>query len=57
MQINATKLLNLLGKVVLTKQAEAKKTMVDITNLNSGIYLMKIKYRNGQTETKRITIQ
>ena len=55
-QINATKLINLMGKVVISEHPEEKKITIDISNLNSGIYLLKIIHINGQTETKRVMI-
>ena len=57
MEIEITKLVNLLGKVAIYKQPEATMTTIDISSLNSGVYLLEISYRNGQTEIKRVMIR
>jgi Leucine-rich repeat (LRR) protein len=56
-EIKATKVVNLMGKVVVSEHPKAKKTTIDISNLNNGVYLLEINYRKGLTDTKRIMIR
>jgi hypothetical protein len=42
---------NNLGQLLLTSE---KTDQVDISSLSDGIYFVKIKAENGQTETKKV---
>lgn len=47
---------NVLGKQVVTTKFEGTSKNIDIANLNSGIYIVKIE-ENGNTATKKLVIK
>lgn len=52
-EIESTQIYNLSGKLV--RQYNPKESLLDITNISSGVYLVKIKYKGGE-KVQRIII-
>lgn len=52
--IKSTSIFDLLGKQVFAANAFSNETKIDLSQYNSGIYLVKIESENGKTETKKI---
>jgi len=48
---------NLLGEEVYFNENKNYSYKIDLSNLNNGIYLMKLDLGNGKTETRRLVIQ
>jgi len=57
LEIRSLELINLTGNMVFSDQPRAKKSILKINNLESGIYLLQINFENGKSETKRVVIE
>lgn len=47
-------IVNIMGQVVLSKICDADETSIDISSLNSGVYLIKLKTKDGKEFSERI---
>lgn len=45
---------NIMGQVVLSKICDADETKIDISSLNTGVYLIKLKTKDGKEFAERI---
>ena len=52
-EINEVQLIDLSGKIIYTKSVSGNELVIDISNLNKGLYLLKVQTQNG-SETIRI---
>lgn len=52
-EINEIELIDLSGKVVYAKSVSGNETVLDISNLNKGLYILKVQTKNG-SETIRV---
>jgi len=55
--IESVEVLNITGNMVISKQSKAKKLILNINELESGIYLLEINFENGKSEIKRVVIK
>ena len=49
-------LYNLVGQVVYSEQTNASEINVNVSNLNSGVYMLKIN-QNGKVYTSKVIVQ
>ncbi len=47
-------IVNIMGQIVLSKICDADETSIDISSLNSGVYLIKLKTKDGKEFSERI---
>lgn len=52
--IEEINIINVLGETILTKKASTKNLEIDVSNLNTGIYILKIKCLENQVYTEKI---
>lgn len=50
-------LLDVSGRVVLTHQGNATDVRLDVSDLNPGVYLMRITFDSGATELTKVTVR
>lgn len=57
-EITRIELLNIVGQRILSYGPESLKSVrLDISNLNAGIYLIKISFSDSTNDTKRIWVK
>lgn len=54
LKVNKVKITNQLGKLVYSKKIDANDTVLNLSQLNSGLYFLKIMFTNGQESVKKI---
>jgi len=55
-EIRNVKLVNFVGQVVLEQNVDANSVRLDVSNLTTGIYFVKVETTSGAVVTKRITV-
>jgi hypothetical protein len=48
-------MIDLSGRKVASVEANAEKAMINTSNLNNGVYLLKVNNKKGETVVKKIT--
>ena len=56
-EIENIKIFNLLGEIVSVENTVTEKIRMNIDGLQQGVYMMKIKFSNGETGTQKLMIR
>ncbi|KMQ67623.1 hypothetical protein ACM39_12230 [Chryseobacterium sp. FH2] len=55
--ITSVEVYNMMGQQILTKKSDSKEISLDLINISSGNYLVKLTYKNGSSKTIKIIKQ